>query len=323
MDEMIVPDIIGKIEGWRLFTLDSSGLKSYSANYYWKPGVNEATCISAGQKIQTVWKNGPNGKLIEETVMTHTSIPDPDCGCGFWIYKKYETCKNKTHYNLGNNFFGGLGSFTKSFYIDGMVNGWGKVIEGEDGYRTEFAEIVKLYTHDKMGGAEKNMVVATAQKYNVPIEEAPRPIVAEKATMMVKVKAIGPLILGASGRYRPREIFILPKDTKSWKKKDSVVYYCWENMENMDILTEAQDSKEVVKIEYEINTYLDKEQKMIISAKKVGEDRQYDYGLPSQQFAGGFTYSPNHNLGSAFDIFDIYSKPLNRITLEGDIVDGE
>lgn len=152
------PDEVGYIEGYRVFKFiyPALELRSFNDTYLWLKGVNEAYCAVAAPK--KVLKNGPDGPVLIE-VIDHGDIPDPQCGCGFWIYKDIKTLndKFKTVLSKGStvslprtksrNTYGDFSDFAldeknMEIFIAGKVRAWGKVIEGKDGYRTEFCEIV-------------------------------------------------------------------------------------------------------------------------------------------------------------------------------------
>jgi hypothetical protein len=121
---------VGEVTGYRLFRLDPEGLlASYSAEYAWIPGANEASCLARKRR-----QHGP--------------VPAMGCGCGFWMYKDLERCARMFRGDLlasREQFHGGFGGFEPNGQaILGRCKAWGRVLEGEDGWRAEFAKVDAL-----------------------------------------------------------------------------------------------------------------------------------------------------------------------------------
>jgi hypothetical protein len=117
--------------GYRVFRSFGCGLYSYSADYSWVPGPNEAACRHAGRP-------------------GHGPIPSLGCSCGFWIYKGAEAAARRFYtlmFPSGPSSWGPFGDFgqhTSDPALFGEVRLWGRVIEGDDGYRAQWAELQAL-----------------------------------------------------------------------------------------------------------------------------------------------------------------------------------
>lgn len=147
--------LVGELEGYRSFLVLGRELRSYAARYVWRPGPNVATCTQARPPKRTrVFRNAPDGSgLVEVEVEEpgHGLIPDPSCGCGFWAYRFEYLARQKGPGPLGVGTgaasYGSFGGDLKGLVL-GRVKLWGRVLEGEDGWRAEKARITALVSDD-------------------------------------------------------------------------------------------------------------------------------------------------------------------------------
>jgi hypothetical protein len=126
-----MPDLVEPIVGWRSWKFEYRNLASADVivskklighfSYEWSPGVNVASCACGSTPSRS-------GALIDpSTAYVHAGF-----GCGFYFYKSLRDLAQDMHPCSGP-------------IVVGLAKGWGKVYEHERGYRTEFAEIDKLY----------------------------------------------------------------------------------------------------------------------------------------------------------------------------------
>jgi hypothetical protein len=140
---------VGAVRGFRLFRLGPDrSLGSYSATYQWTAGQNEAAC---------------NGKKHRD------KVPAIGCGCGFWMYSDLQRCALMFRAELlginayaRGHVFGGFEPRAEA--IIGQTRGWGRVLEGEAGWRTQFAALDALV--DIGHPVDLGPV---ADRYNVPV----------------------------------------------------------------------------------------------------------------------------------------------------------
>lgn len=112
--QYVVPDSIEPVVGWKGWMLKNRRLSSPSFLHYWQPGKTaQARCVHTGDP--------------DYDIPPHTEAPQEKCTCGFYLAQ-----------NAANAFRYG--------YVLGEVCGWGKVIEHEDGWRTEYAYPKMFYT---------------------------------------------------------------------------------------------------------------------------------------------------------------------------------
>ena len=124
-----VPDIMGCVAGWRAWGVDKDvpdfgiapKLRSVTFGaYYWSPRrVAEAECARCGEA------DGPG-------------VPGESCTCGFYSAKTLEHLLSMSYHMYDADSNG-------CFHVVGQVANWGKVIEGSQGWRSQFSYPVKLY----------------------------------------------------------------------------------------------------------------------------------------------------------------------------------
>ncbi len=115
---------VGEVSGFRLFRAAPDGrLESYAVHHAWSPGTNTAAC--GGRK------------------KGHGPVPALGCRCGFWMYRDLARCASMFRHELmGNDKPGRFGSFEPRHRgVLARCDGWGRVLEGDDGWRVEKARI--------------------------------------------------------------------------------------------------------------------------------------------------------------------------------------
>lgn len=136
---------VGRVRGIRRFRVDADGSLCGQAvrSYKWSVGENVAVCKRYPSGLPSVagrarpsplphyttggiglWQSITTGKVVSYTIQDYPADMKPDCACGFYSYKDQPTF--------------GLGG------VVGIIDGWGKTIVGDNGYRTEKAKIVAL-----------------------------------------------------------------------------------------------------------------------------------------------------------------------------------
>lgn len=117
------PDVIGTVEGWRAWGVllepppfgNAPRLESVTHNYYWAPRVKaRADCSKCGK-----------------------DVPGEHCTCGFYSAKTLEHLREMGYSKYDSN--SGL------VCVVGQLANWGKVIEGTQGWRAEFAYPAVIY----------------------------------------------------------------------------------------------------------------------------------------------------------------------------------
>jgi hypothetical protein len=143
---------VGEIVGFRIFRLEPNAtLGSYSAPHVWLLGENVAVCASGRRRRQ------------------HGTVPALGCGCGFWMYKDLGRCARMFRLELSSSprslSATRFGSFEpEPTAVLGRSRAWGRVLEGDDGWRAEFAAVDELY--DIGQGLDLR---AAADRYQVPL----------------------------------------------------------------------------------------------------------------------------------------------------------
>lgn len=112
------------VRGFRRWRFESDGtLVGIAYALPWTPGVNEAIC-----PLVTSYLDPQTGNVVEKP---YKSEPHPLKGCSHGFYARYTTMDNNSYYP-----------------VTGMIEAWGEVIAGPDGFRAEKAKIVALMLPD-------------------------------------------------------------------------------------------------------------------------------------------------------------------------------
>lgn len=275
-DDLRVPDEIGKIEGYRVFRAKGGRLWPLSqSDLAWKPGVNEAFCVGGYHAEVQVLRNTPEG-VVSDTVPTHGLIPDPNCHCGFWLYpnpakmKKYlrHHLPKGTSHTKGHRLSSGYGDFSgeeEDFgVVPAKVAGWGRVVEGTDGCRVEFAEVMHLISNNPPDG-----LVHLAETYHVPIVDDPALAEAEQKTLVRgEIVQIGARERSrSSGRWRPRRVYL------ELKKDQIETLLVWpESREEKKVLDIGGGVTVQVHFEEDTNFYDGETQRWLKQITKIEED---------------------------------------------------
>jgi hypothetical protein len=142
----------GYVEGWRVWTVArelppygaTPKMRSASYNYWWTPRVkSRAECDSCDE-------------LDPETGQL-SGLPGETCTCGFYSAKTLEHLRSMGYIKHSTR--------EDTVGVVGRLANWGKVIEGSQGWRAEFAYPVELYVpFDAM-----RLGPALKKAYGVPV----------------------------------------------------------------------------------------------------------------------------------------------------------
>lgn len=122
-EEFEAPDMIGSVEGWRAWNVDreppafgtTPRLESATYSYWWTPRV----------------------KARAECPKSPTHVPGEQCTCGFYAAKTLEHLREMGYHAYDEE--------SKRVCVVGRLAMWGKVIEGTQGWRSEFAYPHTIY----------------------------------------------------------------------------------------------------------------------------------------------------------------------------------
>jgi hypothetical protein len=105
------PDYVGTLTAWRGWSVCAGQLEALGCDYDWVPKTaNRARCQHEN----------------------HTA-PQMECGCGFWSFKTLELLTEA------------LKGYVDTVTVIGTVEIWGRVIECENGFRSEYAYPKELW----------------------------------------------------------------------------------------------------------------------------------------------------------------------------------
>jgi hypothetical protein len=129
------PDYTHTITAWRGWEFDGGMLEALGSSSRWEPKVAaRATCVIGGG------------------VKDAHAAPHFSCRCGYWSFKTRELLEES------------LERYANSVDVIGQVEIWGRVIECDNGYRSEFAYPKELWLLDE--GME-----SLSWKYGVPVRK--------------------------------------------------------------------------------------------------------------------------------------------------------
>lgn len=185
----VIPDEIGYVYGWRAWRWDAT-------TQCLRPYINFPHMDSPvrGEKVADAWvgKQARAQCAITHAVMIskpraidlagwdyHPLIPDPRCICGLYGSKTPEYAMGV--FNLGYGWVP-----LDDDIVLGRVRQWGRVIEYEQGYRSEFAEVIEIVND----GTRK--IRGIAQQYDADLVSPPE--IRKKAVALWSLLALSFLV---------------------------------------------------------------------------------------------------------------------------------
>lgn len=178
----LIPDAIEPVTGFRFWRVIDNELHSYNSNGgSWEPGENEAVCWNLDNGLRRVRKNNPDGTVGIVEHDTHDRIPADSCKCGFWLLKDARHAVREAGNPMRSLAFafsnalssslmvGGHSSDSRLQLVVGKVEGYGRVIVAEHGYRCEKSRIVGLLDIDRPLLLRGDDLAAVAEAYGVPV----------------------------------------------------------------------------------------------------------------------------------------------------------
>lgn len=145
------------------------------ADAIWQPGQNTAWCTGQGRTCREREALGDDAKCNQ------TNLPRTRCSCGFYAYKEVSWLR---HMNTGQScihthhpiWLPNGAQHMPLCYILGEVWMWGRVVEHERGYRSQYAAVKELYlpkedANRRVGGTNtyEAYINRLAQLYQVPV----------------------------------------------------------------------------------------------------------------------------------------------------------
>ena len=112
-----VPDVIGTLTAWRGWKLTNGKLCALGMSGIWEPK----------QAVRSICTSKTKLKPDEH------EAPARGCNCGYWSFRSLDLLKKA------------LGPYSGSIQVLGTVEIWGKVVECENGYRSEYAYPKELW----------------------------------------------------------------------------------------------------------------------------------------------------------------------------------
>lgn len=173
MTDIKIPDAIRPLNGYKIvkITTGKGKVTVRSLIYYttvWRPWeVKVATCEVLDNPLLRNWI----GHLNVNPKPKH-SAPDLDCQCGIYTLKNpYSVLNRFKLYVPGNKDVIVINDPSalervNEFYVMSELEVWGKVIVGDDGYRSEKARILRFFVDDRYTFLHDALEV----QYGVPVQ---------------------------------------------------------------------------------------------------------------------------------------------------------
>ncbi len=132
-DDTEIPLINGTVRGLRAFTINEDGTLTSivigSGKTAYTEGINHAKC----EAVRNMYSPDVTRWLISQGWIQDHRAPDKLCNCGIYAYF------NETHVNGETNFV-----YSSYRRVVGIVEGSGRCIVGDEGFRAEKIKIVAL-----------------------------------------------------------------------------------------------------------------------------------------------------------------------------------
>lgn len=122
------PDYVHTIVSWRGWTVASGLLQAVGSYDFWKPRVAERAICKHAQRNPDMLTN-----WFSASIDTKHACPGMRCSCGYWSFKTREL------------FLQAVDKQAAAVQVVGTVECWGRVIECENGYRSEYAYPKELW----------------------------------------------------------------------------------------------------------------------------------------------------------------------------------
>jgi hypothetical protein len=145
------PDVVGTVEGWRAWRVKLEAprfgtvpkLASATYNYWWTPRVKaRAEC----------------SKCTDPDPLSDNHVPGTHHSCGFYSAKTLDHLREMGYHSYAQD-----SEFTS---VVGQLANWGRVIEGSQGWRAEFAYPAVMFIPFEAWRLRKPLMRA----YGVPVK---------------------------------------------------------------------------------------------------------------------------------------------------------
>lgn len=147
----MAPDVVGTVEGWRAWRVDpeppaygtAPKMMSASMSYIWAPRQKaRAEC----------------SKCVDQDPSSVNALPGETCTCGFYSAKTLDHLRSMGYHSYDPEY--------GQVAVVGQLANWGKVIEGSQGWRSEFAYPAMLFVPFEVWRLAMPLVKA----YGVPVK---------------------------------------------------------------------------------------------------------------------------------------------------------
>jgi hypothetical protein len=151
--------LVASVRGFRWWRLGAAVdlFSPWRGPIRWQPGENEATCL--GRRGMFGWKYAraahPRG------------CPEPSCECGFYglhSIPELNDMPGRSIWELDADTSGG-----RHGLVLGVVEGYGRVLIGTEGFRARFGRILALFAVAEVPGVHRPPLDVVAERYEIPL----------------------------------------------------------------------------------------------------------------------------------------------------------
>lgn len=162
-----IPDVLGYIRGARVWAIrevdDEPRLFSVVRNVRWVPGE---------EVVASCDPQGPGGIIVTRDGVRRyepcEQSPQPECRCGIWGVYDYRKVDYARHWRPGRT---AQSWGINARLVGGGVEAHGRVVEGQVGFRAQFARPIVLSYAGGWSKKWRGLVERLAIAYDLPIAD--------------------------------------------------------------------------------------------------------------------------------------------------------
>lgn len=156
--------IVDAIVGWRSWKIGYTYTETDGEQIVYGEPRLVSIAINPDGIDQTPWQPGKRAEAVHWGEANHkpSEVPHPSCTCGYWAFKERSELS---------------GQYGTNPYCFGQVSLWGRIIQGQRGYRAQYAyplgvqvsEVVRDLWNELLGDG-RNIVTEISKTYMVEVE---------------------------------------------------------------------------------------------------------------------------------------------------------
>jgi hypothetical protein len=154
----VTAPLVGSVRGYRWWRVGATIdlLSPWRGPVRWQPGENEAACL--GRRVMFGWRSAkrphPRG------------CPEVGCECGFYGLHSVPELNDTPGRSIWE--LDAVSSGGRHGLVLGVVEGYGRVLIGTEGFRAHFGRILALYAAAEVPDAHRVPLDDVAARYGIP-----------------------------------------------------------------------------------------------------------------------------------------------------------